>query len=64
MEDIIKKVKSLLESRLLIKGISETIKNEGKEQKGGLLLETLAASVLGSAVIRAGESTIRAGKNF
>ena len=64
MEDIIKKVKSLLESRLLIKGISETIKNEGKEQKGGLLLETLAASVLGSAVIRAGESTIRAYDKF
>ena len=35
MEDIKKIVKSLEESGLLIKGISETIKNEAKEQKGG-----------------------------
>ena len=31
--DAMKIVKSLEESGLLIKGISETIKNEGKEQK-------------------------------
>ena len=31
MEDIMKIVKSFEESRLLIKGISETIKNEGEE---------------------------------
>ena len=30
-------VKSLEESGLLVKGISETIKNEAKEQKGGFL---------------------------
>ena len=35
--DTMKIVKSLEESGLLIKGISETIKNEGKEQKGGFL---------------------------
>ena len=35
MEDIMKIVKSLEESGLLIQGISETIKNEIKEQKGG-----------------------------
>ena len=34
MEDIIKIVESLEESVLLIKGISETINNEAKEQKG------------------------------
>ena len=34
MEDIMKIVKSLEESGLLLKGISETIKNEAKEQKG------------------------------
>ena len=34
MEDIMKIVKSLEESGLLIKGVSETIKNETKEQKG------------------------------
>ena len=34
MEDITKIIKSLEESELLIKGISETIKNEAEEQKG------------------------------
>ena len=65
-------VKSLEESGLLIKGISETIKNDAKEQKGGflpMLLGTLAASILGTAltgrgVIRAGEDTIKAGQDF
>ena len=37
MNDIIKIVKSLEESGLLIKGVSETIKNEAKEQKGRFL---------------------------
>ena len=35
--DIMKIVKSLDKSGLLIKGVSETIKNEAKEQKGGFL---------------------------
>ena len=42
-------VKSLEECGLLIKGVSETIENESKEQKGGflgMLLSTLAASLL------------------
>ena len=45
-------VKSLDESGLLIKVISETTKNEAKEPKGGfltMLLWTLAASILGNA---------------
>ena len=33
MNDIVKIVKSLEESSLLIKGVSETIKNEAKEQE-------------------------------
>ena len=37
MEDIIKIVKSLEEPGLLIKGISETIKTEVKEEKGRFL---------------------------
>ena len=44
-----KVAKSLEKSELLIKGISERIKNEAKEQKGGFLsklLGTLAASIL------------------
>ena len=72
MEDIMKIVKSPEQSRLLITGISETIKNEAKEQKSGflsMLLETLGASMLGSeltggVVVRADEATIRAGGNF
>ena len=51
MEDITKIVKSLEESGFLIKGISEAIKNEVNNQKGGsfpMLSETLAASVLGN----------------
>ena len=72
METVMKIVKSLEESRLLIKWISETIKNEAKEQKGGyppMLLRILGVSILGNAltrkgVTRAGEGVIRAGQNF
>ena len=49
MNDTMKIVKSLEESGLLIKDVSETIKNEAKEQKGGflcMLLGTLGASLL------------------
>ena len=47
MEDIIKIVKSLEDSGLLLKGVTETVQNEVKEQKGGflsMLLGTLGAS--------------------
>ena len=37
MDDIMKIIKSLEESGLMIKGVSETIKNEAKEQIAGLL---------------------------
>ena len=49
MNDIIKIVKSLKDSGLLVKSVSETIKNEAKEQKGGflrMLLGTLGGSLL------------------
>ena len=73
MDDILKVVKSLEDSGLLLKGVSETIQHEAKEQRGGflsMLLGTLGASLLGDilskslsvkGVIRAGEGTIRAG---
>ena len=51
MNDIMKIVKSLKESGLLIKGISEGIRNGVTEQKGGflgMLLGTLGASLLGN----------------
>ena len=53
MDDIMKIVKSLEESGLLVKRISESIKSETKEQKGRflpMLLRTLAAIVLGNAL--------------
>ena len=43
MEDIMKTVKFLEESGLLIKGINETIKNETKKQKTGFLSMLLGA---------------------
>ena len=49
MDDIIKIIKSLDQSGLLIKGISKTIKNEAKEQKGrflGMLWGKLGASLI------------------
>ena len=73
MGDILKIVKSLGDSGILLKGVSETIQHEAKEQRGGflsMLLGTLGASLLGDVlskglsdkgVIRAGEGTIRAG---
>ena len=72
MNDVIKIRKSLEESRLLIKAVSETIKNEAKEHKGGflgMLIGTLGASLLGNLLtgkgtITEGEVTVRAGKNF
>ena len=63
MNDIMKMLKSLEESGLLIKGVSEAIKNEAKEQKGGflsMLLRTLGASLLGNLLT--GKGTIRAGE--
>ena len=63
-------VKSLEESDIFKKGVSETIKNKAKEQKGrflSMVLITLGASLLGylltgKGTIRAGEDTIRAGE--
>ena len=51
MKDIIKIVKSLEDSGLLLKGVSQTVQNEAREQKGGffsMLLGTLGASLLGN----------------
>ena len=69
MKDIIKIVKSLEDSSLLSKGVSETVQNEAREQKGGclsMLLGTLGGSLLGNiltgkGINRAGEGIVRAG---
>ena len=72
MEDIMRIVKPFEEAGLIIQQISEKFKTEIKQQKSeflSMLLGTLAASILGNAlvgreVIRAGESTIRVGGKF
>ena len=49
MNDIIKLVQALEDSNILLKGVTKTINNETKEQKGGflcMLLGTLGASLL------------------
>ena len=53
--DIFKIVKSLEDSGVLLKGVSETIQNESKEQRGGfvsMLLGTLGASLLGDLLTK------------
>ena len=72
MNDIMKIVKSLEESGLLIKDVSKTIKNEAKAQKGeliGMLSGTWGASLLGSLLtdegkIRVTKGTVSAGQDF
>ena len=66
MNDIIKTVKSLEDSGVLLKGVSETIKHEAKEQRGGflsMLLGTLGASLLGN-LLTGGKGVIRAGEGI
>ena len=50
MKDIIKVVKSFEDSDLLLKGVSKTIQNEAKEQKGGFL--SMLLGKLGASFIR------------
>ena len=79
MSDITKIVKSLQVSGLLIKDVSQRIKNEAKKRKGGflsMLLGILGANLLqnlltskgtirtGEGTFRTGEGTIRADQNF
>ena len=66
MDDILKIVKSLEDSGVLLKGVSETIQHEAKEQRGGflsILLGTLGASLLGDVLSKglSGKGVIRAG---
>ena len=67
MEDLIKILKSLEDSGLLLKGVTESVQNEIKEQKGGflsMLLETLGASLLGNLLTGKGIHRARKGKGI
>ena len=63
IEDIIKIVKSLDNSGLLLKGVTETVQKEVKEQRGrflSMLLGALGANLLGNLLT--GRRINRAGK--
>ena len=70
MNDIIKIIEVLENSGILLNGVTKTIENETKEQRGGflrMLLGTLGASLLGNllsgkGMMRAGEGIVRAGE--
>ena len=62
MNGIIKIIQALEDSNILLKGVTKTIKNETKEQKGGfliMLLGTLGATLLGNLLT--GKGIVRAG---
>ena len=61
MNGLMKIVQTLEDSNILLKGLTKTIKNETREEKGGFLsmfLVTLGASLLGN--ILSGKGGIRA----
>ena len=71
MKDVMKIIEALENSGILLKGVSKTIENETKEQRGGflsMLLGTLGASLLGNllsggkGIMRAGDGVVRAGE--
>ena len=68
VDDLIEIVKSLEDSGLLLKGVTESVQNEVKEQRFlSMLLGTLGASLLGNllagkGIHKAGERIVRAGE--
>ena len=62
MNDVMKTVQTLEDSNILLKGITKTVEEETKEQRGGFLgmfFGTLGASLLGN--ILTGKGMLRAG---
>ena len=62
MNDVIKIAQALEDTNILLKGVTETVKNVTKEQEGGflsMLLGTLGASLLGNLLT--GKGFVRAG---
>ena len=71
MNDIMKIIEGLENLGILLKGVTKTIENETKEQRGGflsMLLGILGASLLGNlltggkGIVRAGDGIVRAGE--
>ena len=71
MNDIMKIIKALENSGILLKGLRKAIENETKEQRGGflsMLLGTLGASLLGNlltggkGIMREGDGIVRTGE--
>ena len=70
MKDIMKIIKALEKSGVLLLGVSKTIENETKEQRGGflsMLLGNLGASLLGNlltgkGIMRAGDRIVLVGE--
>ena len=71
MNNIIKIIEALENSGILLKGVTKTIENETKKQRGGflsMLLGTLGANLLGDlltggkGMMKAGKGRVRAGK--
>ena len=71
MNDIMKIIEALEKYGILLKGVSKTIENETKEQRGrflGMLLGNLGASLLGNlltggkGIVRAGDGVVGAGE--
>ena len=71
MNDIMKVIEALENSGILLKGVSKTIENETKEQRGGflsMLHGTLGAGLLGDlltggkGMMRAGDGIVHAGE--
>ena len=60
-------IQALETSNILLKGVTKTIKNETKEQKGGfssMLLGTLGASLLGNILTGKGILTAGSGQDL
>ena len=63
MNDLIKIVKSLEDCGIILKGISETIQHEAKEQRGGDVIRSFRCFII-SKFITGGNGIIRAGKGI
>ena len=76
MNGIMKIFQALEDSNILLKGVTKTIKNKKKEQKGGFLSmllgilgaslpdDLLAKRLSGKGTVRAGEGTVRTGEGI